>query len=268
MNRPGQLFGDIADTYHQSRPPVPVDGVEWLTEGKHNDVLELGAGTGQFTTQLLGLKSFSRVHAVEPDRRMLRQLRINCPDAVSSPGLAELIPLPDASIDAVFAAGAWHWFDTAAACAEIARVLRAQGTLGVVWNMRDRSHSWIRELDTIVGHHHVPEHEPRKLNLDHALFAAAEEFTIEWEWPVTRAEFVLSLGSYSYVLNLPLHERAAVLSAAQRFLTEDADVVRDNVIRVPIRTKCYRTRLLTLRSAADTEAAAEVDAMRGTDGDR
>ena len=44
-------------------------------------------------------------------------------------GRGEVIPLPDASVDAVFVSTAWHRFDPALAIPEIARVLRDGGRL-------------------------------------------------------------------------------------------------------------------------------------------
>ena len=46
-------------------------------------------------------------------------------------GTAEAIPLPDASVDVVTVAQAFHWFDADAALPEIARVLKP------AWRARD-----------------------------------------------------------------------------------------------------------------------------------
>ncbi len=54
-------------------------------------------------------------------------------------GTAEAIPLADASVDAVVAAQAFHWFRAEEAVAEIHRVLKAGGGLGLIWNARDES---------------------------------------------------------------------------------------------------------------------------------
>jgi SAM-dependent methyltransferase len=248
VDAPGQLFGEVAHTYDRYRPLVPGPGVDWLTEGLDGEVLDLGAGTGQFTTQLLALHRFARVHAVEPDLRMLTQLHRNCPDALASHGTAEVIPLAAASVDAVFVVGAWHWFDTAAALADITRVLRPQGTVAVAWNVRDRAVPWIARVDDIIRRRHAPGHEPGTLVLPgDAPFSSPEQFAISWEWAVRREDFVLSLGTYSHVLALPPQERAEVLSAVDRFLTEHSALVEDGIVQVPIRTECYRTRLLMSR---------------------
>jgi len=59
------------------------------------------------------------------------------PEVTALAGSAERIPLDDSSVDAVFAAQAFHWFDKSLALPEIVRVLRAGGLFAVVWNQGD-----------------------------------------------------------------------------------------------------------------------------------
>ena len=93
----------------------------------------LGAGTGKLTRLLLA--RFRRVIAVEPDEEMRRLLVLLCPDAEVAAGNAEAIPFADRSVDALFAAEAFHWFDGEPALAEIERVLRPRGALILMWNV-------------------------------------------------------------------------------------------------------------------------------------
>ena len=53
-------------------------------------------------------------------------------------GTGQQIPLPDASVDAVFAAEAFHWLDDKQALTEIARVLRPRGAVVLMWNVPAR----------------------------------------------------------------------------------------------------------------------------------
>src|SRR6202453_1408247 len=106
-------------------------------------VLDLAAGTGAVTRELVGLAP--RLIAVEPDERMRAVLAARCPEAEVLAGRGEDIPLPDASVDAVVISSAWHWLDPGRAVPEITRVLRVGGTLGVMWISRDARVPWVAE---------------------------------------------------------------------------------------------------------------------------
>lgn len=118
-------FAGVADVYERSRPGYPEAAVAWLAGSTPGDVVDLGAGTGKLTRSLVALGH--RVTAVEPLEEMLAQLRTSVPAARALTGGAEAMPLPDASIDVVTCAQAFHWFDHDRALAEIARVLRPGG---------------------------------------------------------------------------------------------------------------------------------------------
>jgi len=125
----GLAFNSVAEDYDRGRAGWP----EGLLAGIEGDaVLDLGAGTGKLTTLLTA--RFPVVHAVEPLAGMRAILARNVPEAEVHPGNAERIPLDDGSVDAVFVAEAFHWFDSRAAALEIARVLRPGGGLVVAFN--------------------------------------------------------------------------------------------------------------------------------------
>ena len=111
-------------------------------------VLDLGAGTGKLTRLLL--PSGATVIAVEPLDAMRDRLEAAVPDATSLDGTAEAIPLPDGWVDAVTCAQAFHWFDAPHAFEELHRVLRADGLLALLWNVRDESVTWVRAMGDIV----------------------------------------------------------------------------------------------------------------------
>jgi SAM-dependent methyltransferase len=124
-------FGNAAADYERGRPGWPAEIAEVGGLPREAEVLDLGAGTGKLTRVLA--RRFERVTAVEPDasmRALCSQATLCCLD-----GSAEAIPLADHSVDAVFCAEAFHWFDWPVALAEIARVLRPRGTLVLAWNV-------------------------------------------------------------------------------------------------------------------------------------
>jgi SAM-dependent methyltransferase len=95
-------------------------------------VLDLGAGTGKLTRVLA--RRFARVTAVEPSAEMRVVLNRLSDGYVVKEGSAEGIPLADDSVEAVFCAESFHWFDWPVALSEIERVLLPRGTFVVCFN--------------------------------------------------------------------------------------------------------------------------------------
>ena len=139
-------FGAVADVYALARPTYPREALHFVVPPGAGRVLDLGAGTGKVTSGLLDLGL--EVVAVEPDDAMRAHVDTR---AESLAGTAEHVPLPDGMVDAVVAGQAWHWFDTARALAEVHRVLRPGGTLGLLWNVLDDSSAWAMELAEMLG---------------------------------------------------------------------------------------------------------------------
>jgi len=100
-------FDAAADTYEKARPSYPDEAIDWLLAAHPREVLDLGAGTGKLTRALVG--RVDTVFAVDPSPNMLAELGAAVPEAIAAVGSAEQIPLPDACVDAVLAAQAWHW---------------------------------------------------------------------------------------------------------------------------------------------------------------
>jgi len=136
MSSRASSFGRRAADYDRVRPDYPLEAIDHAVSrlglGPEAEVLDLGAGTGKLTRPLV--ERVGRVAAVDPDPEMLAVLSRVTDCYLAVEGSAEAIPLESASVDAVFAGQAFHWFATEAALAEIARVLRPRGGLALIWN--------------------------------------------------------------------------------------------------------------------------------------
>jgi SAM-dependent methyltransferase len=143
-----QGYAASAAKYVQGRPDYPAEVDDWLRSelalGPGKVVLDLGAGTGKFVPHLL--QTGASVVAVEPIAAMLAQLVQLNRGVEAKQGSAETIPLAAASVDAVVCAQSFHWFANQDALAEIRRVLKPGGALGLIWNIRDERIAWVAEL--------------------------------------------------------------------------------------------------------------------------
>jgi SAM-dependent methyltransferase len=153
------------DRYQKARPDYPADAVSFLVESLGIDddahVLDLGAGTGIFTGQLLPF--CAQITAVEPTPGMREILSQRLPTVKVLNGRDVAIPLDDAAVDCVVVAQAFHWFDAPVALEEIHRVLVEGGRLGVLWNERDESVPWVADLGEAMR---WPIHQPYKVGQD------------------------------------------------------------------------------------------------------
>lgn len=171
-------------------------------------ILELGAGTGIFTRQLVDLGQ--RVVAVEPVVSMRTALSEAVPEADVRLGSAEEIPMEDDEADTVVASQSFHWFRYRDALDEIHRVLRPRGHLLTVWNVRDDSVDWVaactKVLDGYAGD--SPRHHDmgwrRAINSD-ARFGSIDEWRIDNPVPTTPEGVVDRMLSTSFVGGLPDH---------------------------------------------------------------
>ena len=235
-------FGSQAAAYERGRPSYPPEAVDWLLAPTDiwvaRDVLDLGAGTGKLTTRLVerGLT----VIAVDPIAEMLEMLRTALPDTPALLGSAEQIPLPDNAVDAVLVAQAWHWFDQERAVAEIARVLRPGGRLGVLWNTRDERSGWVKDFGRIVGLEH---------DRDNATVDLPEPFTdiathqVEWTNYITPQALIDYVASRSYCITSPAEVRARTLDEVRELLVSHPSLANATGLAMPYITVCVRATL-------------------------
>jgi SAM-dependent methyltransferase len=233
-------FGAAAAEYERGRPPYPAEALGWLLPAGARRVLDLGAGTGKLTRQLVerGLD----VVAVEPSEGMRRELARVLPGTRALAGSAEQIPLEDGTVDAVLVAQAWHWVDPVRAVPEVARVLSPGGTLGLLWNIRDERHAWVAELGRLI--HQSADQDVRSTSPRVGPpFPPVERFDVGWTYQLTAPVLLDMVASRSYIITAPADERNAVLDRVRDLLGSHPDLAGQRGIAMPYVTRCSRTRL-------------------------
>ena len=157
-------------------------------------------------------------------------------------GTAEAIPVEDGAVDAITVAQAFHWFAADRAVAEIARVLRPGGGLGLIWNTFDTSVPWIEALRALVDGHRRGEPQYGHAHWRHAFvttrrFEPLEEHTFGLVQELGTEELVDRIGSTSYIATLAEAERLKLFDEIRALV---ADLPRP--LRLAYRTDTYVTR--------------------------
>jgi len=247
-------FGPAAAAYAEHRPDYARAAVRWALEPAPGlRVLDLGAGTGKLTATLVALGA--DVIAVEPDPAMLAELRRARPAVRAQPGRAEAIPLPDASVDAVLAGHALHWFDLAVAGPEIARVLVSGGILAGLWNVFDDRLDWAAGIERVGGSAAVGPRDTlsrwRAETADAHLpdtgliaqFGSPEQAEFPHGHRRTADSLVATLATKAGLLVMPAQEQAATLGRIRAYLAARPETARGE-FTLPMLTGVLRVRRL------------------------
>lgn len=235
----GLWYASLAEAYDRGRsgwPPEILDGIE------AEKVLDLAAGTGKLTALLA--ERYPEVVAVEPVAAMRELLERNVPGVRALAGTAEAIPVDDESVDAVFVAEAFHWFDSIAAGRELERVLRPGGWLVVCFNFgqaafapglgdpaREVLDQAMAELPPSGG----PRVDSGAWREGLAAFEPLEERVVEHEWTTDTA------GVASYYVSVS--STGALSDSARGELRERLlDLTPEATHRLALTARTYRGR--------------------------
>jgi SAM-dependent methyltransferase len=248
-------FEAEAETYDRARPSYPQDAVDWLIGaldiGPGRRLVDLAAGTGKLTALIAG--AGADLAAVEPVPAMRALLRQRLPGLPVLAGVAESLPFAARSLDAVTVAQAFHWFDAGRAMAELARVVKPGGHLGLIWNARDRSVDWVDQVWSVLDR--VERQAPWR---DHRDGTGCADTSLRrgeghlvgdlgsgWT-PWNEARFyhahesshqdvIDRMRSVSHIAVLPPAEQQAVLGEIRTVLTRHPETRDKDLIAIPYR---------------------------------
>lgn len=145
-----QLFTQKSDVYAKGRPTYATQLIEYLFKevglNKNSVIADIGSGTGIFAKQLADF--CNKVICIEPNEDMRRAA---CQDLSFYSNLqivngdAENTTLDNSSVDYITAAQSFHWFDVDKFIVESKRILKPNGKVILVWNMRDPGCDFYKE---------------------------------------------------------------------------------------------------------------------------
>lgn len=243
-------FHVAAALYQQVRPNYPQEIVQWLQQDLGLDatsqLLDLGAGTGKFLDSLSQVSS--HVFAVEPVAAMLEQLKLKHPHVQAHQATTEQLPLPTMSMDAVLCAQSFHWFANQDSLKAIHQVLKVQASLGLVWNQRDETVSWVKALaDLLAGYEadtpRFHSHQWKQVLQDQHLFQFIDLKTFAHSQR-GRVEDVVSkrLLSTSFVAAMSTEQQQQLKQQFEDIVFQHTGLSADDQIEFPYLTYAYHYR--------------------------
>lgn len=162
---PQSRFTSRAEDYAKYRPSYPSEAIDSIVAGLDSQAIaaDIGAGTG-ISSRLLADRGI-KVMAIEPNTAM-REVAQAHSLVEFRDGSAEHTALPDRSVDLVTCFQAFHWFDPQPTLQEFARILKPEGKIALVWNVRDVNGGdrFTREHDRLITQ--AANHSPIHSRLD------------------------------------------------------------------------------------------------------
>ncbi|GAB7068464.1 class I SAM-dependent methyltransferase [Mycobacterium hodleri] len=149
--RRAESFGSVADDYDRYRPRYPQALIARLVPSPGLSVLDVGAGTGISSAQLVS--AGADVLAVEPDEQMAARCRAKGIPVERS--TFEQWQPRGRTFDLVTFGQSFHWVDPDVALPKLAALLGSGGRLALMWNRITANDSMRRGLERISAEYGV-----------------------------------------------------------------------------------------------------------------
>ena len=150
-----ERFTATVEYYHQFRPRYPVEIIRLLikecTLNANSVLADIGSGTGIFTELLIkrGFKTF----AIEPNfamRQKAQSLLGGYDNFISIEGTSNQTHLADHCLDCITCAQSFHWFNDLDSQEEFKRILKPNGYVVLIWNMRDNQTDCMKAYEALL----------------------------------------------------------------------------------------------------------------------
>lgn len=158
MGKLYDLFNNKAALYAANRPSYSSNVLEYLQKdlGFSSTALgaDIGCGTGQLT-QILA-EYFNLIYAVEPNNSMMQECQkylYNYKNILYKCRSAESTEIDDNKLDYITTAQAFHLFHNAETLREFKRILKPDGRLIIVYNMKNHSSEFFLKNEEVLLKH-------------------------------------------------------------------------------------------------------------------
>jgi SAM-dependent methyltransferase len=218
-------FETVADEYDAARPCYPGGVYDALGVLDGLAVLDVGAGTGIATRELLNRGA--SVVAIDPGRVVLARAAARTPGLPAVVADGAVLPVRTGGADLICFAQAWHWLDETVRAREAHRVLRERGRWAGWWShARSDADDWF-DLYWLVIERSCPGTHRGQRDTDWGatvaesdLFNVGDRVTVPWIRELSVDDWMTDQASHSYVAGLGDTDRARLLSALREILEE------------------------------------------------
>lgn len=252
MSSLAKSFDSCSEVYENSRPSYPDKVANFLKEklefNESSKLLELAAGTGKFTDLLVQHNLHPTVTEWLPN--MLNILKCKHPNLCSVIAKAENIPFRDSLFDGVLTAQAFHWFANDTALRDIARVLKTNGYLAIIFQERDNQTAWVHEYHKIIFSYPHAEVVKFELGAWKKVFEGQNYFSTLKHQRFTylqhffKENLVQRALGMSFIEALPEIKKKEAAQRIQNLCTTHPQVKNRDIIGFPYITHVYWAKVL------------------------
>jgi len=218
-------FETVADEYDAARPSYPPGVYDALGTLTGLLVVDVGAGTGIATRQLLARGAV--VVAVDAGREVLSRATAHTPELMAAVADGAVLPIRDGAVDVICSAQAWHWLEESRRSLEARRVLRDGGRWAGWWShARADGEVWFDSYWSVIERA-CPGTDRGQRNTDwgrtmadSGVFDVDDRVVVPWIRDIAVDDWLVDLASHSYVARLTVADRAKVLAEVRTVVDE------------------------------------------------
>lgn len=148
-------FSNRVENYVKYRPHYPNEIINFLQiqcDLSSSDIIaDIGSGTG--ISSELFLINGNKVYGVEPNKEMREAAQKTFSgdtNFVTIDAKAEATTIQSDSVEFIVSGQAFHWFDKEKCNTEFKRILKSNGYVILMWNLRDRKSSFMNHYENIL----------------------------------------------------------------------------------------------------------------------